>query len=301
MSPQSKRALWVPGTAGALLQLAGPGCVLLPGPQELNLLGGLLLLAAGTLLLVFALERHAAALERSDRWALCALLGPAGLYIVSTLRPAWAIPRRAPQRQTTADRAVALLLTVAVLAGFVWAGTRWLSLGTATDRGAKQMRANELLAHQRLQEIARAQHQYRQRDWDGDGQKTYARFHIHLWRGVRPDGVPVAVKLISRELAFAMAPGFALDGYYYKDIHARAVVATLQNRPAGSVTGRLDPAREWALAAIPYKPNETGVLSFIAHSSGAIWTQLPVTGDAPTKPKWVKITSKEHLQRLQAK
>lgn len=210
-------------------------------------------------------------------------------------------PAKSELRALT-DRVVALLLTVSVGLGFVWAGWRWLALAPAVaSQGASQIKANERLAYQHLETIIRAQRKYRQRDWDGDGRKTYARFHIHLWRGVRPDGVPVAVKLISRELAFAMAPGFALDGYYYKDIHARAVVATLQNRPAGSVTGRLDPAREWALAAIPYKPNETGVLSFIAHSSGAIWTQLPVTGDAPTKPKWVKITSKEHLQRLQAK
>ena len=150
-----------------------------------------------------------------------------------------------------ADRVVALLLTVSVGLGFLWAGSRWHALGpVAVSEGASQMKTNERLAHQRLGTIIRAQRQYRQRDWDGDGRKTYARFHIHLWRSVRQDGEPVPVDLISRELGFAMVPGFALDGYYYKDIHSRALVDRLQNKPASAGSGGLDPARRSFVARV---------------------------------------------------
>ena len=299
----SSRALVALGLPGCALQLAGLVYAGWPGQQELDLLGGILVLALGTLLAVLALERHVAGLERSDRWALCAGLGPPGLYIVSTLRPAWAIPRTGGRRRTLADRGVALLLSAAVVAGFAWAGIGWSSLGTeaAAASEAGQMRANELLAHQRLGTIIEAQRQYRERDWDGDGRKTYARFHVHLWRSVRANGEPVAVGLISRKLAFAMVPGFALDGYYYKDVHTRAVLDRLQKGERKRAAAELDPAREWAVAAIPHKPRQTGSISFVALSSGAIWTRLPPTADAPVQPRWIRIRSRKHLQELQAR
>ena len=209
-------------------------------------------------------------------------------------------PAKSELRALT-DRVVALLLTVSVGLGFVWAGWRWLALAPAVaSQGASQIKANERLAYQHLETIIRAQRKYRQRDWDGDGRKTYARFHIHLWQSVRQDGGPVPVDLIPRELGFAMAPDFALDGYYYKGIHSRALMARLQNKPASAGAGVLDPAREWAVAAIPHKPQKTGLHSFVAHSSGAIWTQLrPLPGGSPLESKWVKITSADHLRILQ--
>ena len=296
---RSRAALLSLGAPGVVLQLAGLVYACWPGRHELDLFGALLVMAVGTLLLVLAAERHAAALERSDRWALCGLLGPLSLYLAASLRPAWAVPHHPARPRTLADRAVASLLTVAILAGFAWAGTRWFALGGDVPAGAAQMRSNEQLAFQRLGIIIDAQRRYRQRDWDGDGRKTYARFHVHLWRNVDRKGRPVAVDLIPRELGFAMAPGLALDGYYFKNIHSKAIVAGIQGKPTSAGAGDLDLAREWAVAAIPHKPRLSGTLSFVAHSSGAIWTPKPGSGTS-SPPRWIRIKSASHLKELQA-
>jgi hypothetical protein len=199
-------------------------------------------------------------------------------------------------------RASGLLLTAAVAAGFVWAGARWLALGLPeAEPDPAALRRNERLAYQRLGTIIRAQRRYRQRDWDGDGKKTYAAFQIHLWRSVDRRGKPVPVNLIPRRLGFAMVATFALDGYVFRDIHQRAPIASLR-RQTGDAAGRLDPAREWALAALPVAPGRSGVLPFIAHSSGRIWTHAgagstgaPASGGAA----WVEVRSAEQLRRIQ--
>ncbi len=299
MSRAPTRRLLLFGLPGAALQAAGLAWAAWPGAAELDVPGALLLAALGTLVLTAALESFAATLERSDRWALCALLGLPGLWIVSRLRPAWAVPHHVPQRRTLADRLVALLLCAAVGSCFAWGSLRWSTLGQPPKPSPAAAAANERLAYQRLGQIMEAQHQYRQRDWDGDGDRTYARFHVHLWQSVRTDGQIVPTRLIPRRLGLAMVPGFALDGYYYRDVFSSAVLAHIQKKPAS--TAALDPAREWAVAALPHKPKQTGTLSFVAHSSGAIWAQLPPSEDAPSKPRWVKVGSMEQLKRLQAR
>lgn len=302
----SPKKLLLTGAPGLLLQLAGLVCAALPGRPELGLAVGLATAAVGTLALMLALEQHLLAIGRRDRWALCALAGPPGLAVVASLgngsEPGEAAAVAPPSRTLT-DRLVATLLLLAMAAGFVWGGMQWAALdppGTRSDPGL--MRHNERLAFIRLGQIARAQQLYRQKDRDGDGNKTYARFLIHLWQSVHVrDGRPLPLRLISRELGFAMVSDFALDGYYYQDVHTGGLIAGIKKQAAASAR-ELDPAREWAVAAIPKRANETGLLGFVAHSSGSIWTQdrrrRPGSGDA-AKPRWIEVKSTAALEQLQ--
>lgn len=206
-----------------------------------------------------------------------------------------------------ASRLTGFVLTALLGAAFLWGAVWWLSLG-AVGAGVDpaQMRENEQRTYEHLGAIIKAQERYRQRDWDGDGSKTYASFYIHLWRSVDLAGNPVPVNLISREQGFAMARLSALDGYRYKDIHEGVPIGRLRRKAAGPAS--LDPAKEWAVAAMPLAEQVTGMMPFVAESSGSIWTydypgsrkqgggaQGPVAGRA-----WIRVRDLAHLREIQA-
>jgi hypothetical protein len=316
MSVRPGIALVALGTPGILLQLAGLACFLRLRTEhaEIGLFAGLLLFALGTPLTILAVERHARSKGLRDRWALCALLGPVGPIVVAALKPGTHAPAPAPappgrRPRSTADAVAGLLLTALIGVGFIWAGARWLSLGPVErEAGPPPMRRNERLAFERLRSIVRGQERYRRQDWDGDGRKTYAAHYIHLWRSVDRQGNPVPVDLIDGELGFAMVATFALDGYFYEDIASREPLAQLRRAERGRGPGaprssKLDPAREWAVAARPAAAGKTGVLSFIAESSGTIWTSVPLgerTSPDPAAPRrWIAVRSRAHLEELQ--
>ena len=85
----------------------------------------------------------------------------------------------------------------------------------------------------------------------------------------------------------------ALDGYHFVDLRFRP----------GPDRKRLDPAREWALAALPAGPDKTGRLSFVV-DSGTIRARAgwrPARFGLPSDlADWTEVTGLEELRRLQA-
>ncbi|MBI4699602.1 MAG: hypothetical protein HY744_00305 [Deltaproteobacteria bacterium] len=307
MRPSPKLLFLARSAPGVAVQLAGLWCATRPGWAEVRLLAGVILAAVGTPLVMAAIEPYVARLGRRDAWAMAALLGPLGSLVVAGLRPASGAGRvgaRAPGRgRSRADRVAAVLVTGLVSIGLLWGATVWLAGPDGTVAAPADCRQNERLAYERLRSIARAQERYKARDWDGDGKKTYAAFHIHLWRSVDAAGRPVPVGLISRELGFAMARRFALDGYVYRSVHRREGLSPAATAaPSGAA---LDPEKEWAVAAVPADPQKTGTLAFLADSSGAIWALPNGSLDAaiytrdPTSSGWIEIPSVARLAELQ--
>jgi hypothetical protein len=159
------------------------------------------------------------------------------------------------------------------------------------------MRANEVEAFKNLKRIGQAQKEYIQKDWDGDGQRTYAKFSVHLWTSVDPQGTPIPVKLIPKELAFAKGHGRMLDGYYYRDLHKRA-------SPESKGTTKIAPEKDWAVVAVPADYGKTGFLLFLADSSGEIFVrnQVEIPSYFPQSPVsggWTRIKTLQHLKNLQ--
>jgi len=281
-------------TVGVLLQLAGVVSALWPGWDEVNLFVGLLVFCLGSLLSMSVIESLVVAKGRRDTWALAALLGPVGPILAIRLEPAAPAPaKHEAATPSSAHRLIGVLLTVLLSAGLLWGAYAWLGWSTEpTTVSTDEMKRNEQLAFRRLGAIIAAQERYREKDWDGDGKRSYAAFHVHLWQSVDRDGNPVHVGLISRELGFAMVPGFSLDGYVFQSLHSRKPI------PAGSALSarsgeELNPAEEWAVTAQPAAQSWTGMLPLIAESSGKIWTPV-----APGS-RWVVVRSLEHLKEIQ--
>jgi hypothetical protein len=305
---------------GVLLQLAGVWWASSSGWGEVSLAVGVALMAVGTPCSMFFLERYAVRMGRRDSWALLALLGPLGPLAVARLRPTQplgvdvsasaaapgaggALPR------SRADRAAGMLLSVLLGMGLCWAAARWLA-GPPPPVGldAASRTGNERLAYERLRSIAEAQTSYRERDWDGDGRKSYADFAVHLWRSVDAQGKPVPVELIPRELGFAMVPEFALDGYVYRSLHRRTASAERDGAAPADSAQRLEPidaARAWAVVAEPAVPRQTGTLVLLADASRTIWMlRSGVTGmkAVPSNPEaqgWVRVRSASDLVTAQ--
>lgn len=294
---------------GVLLQLGGLWWAWRTGWDEVNLLIGAVLFALGTPLCMVVIERHVVRLGRPDRWALVALLGPLAPLIVARLDPGGSKPPRPLRpRRSTADRVVGMLLIGLCGVGLLWAAERWILVMREPDESDPgEMSANESQAYERLLAIAAAQEQYRQADRDGDGQRSYAAFYIHLWRSVAPDGTPVPLELISRELGFAMVREFALDGYVYESLHTRALAGMPEQARRGREAAglrALDPQQEWAVVAKPAVHRQTGRLELLIDSSGAIWC-APARGldkmvypDDPEARGWTKLTSVAQLTEI---
>lgn len=296
---------------GVLLQLAGVILALRPGAGEVELLIGVCAAAVGTPLAMLVIERHAMRIGRRDRWALLALLGPIGLGIAARLAPrAPTARRRRPMPRTLADRVVAVVVVVVLSVALLWGAARWLrGYAWPFEVDSQRVAALERRAYERILEVAAAQATYRQRDWDGDGELTYAPFLIHLWQSVDLAGNPVPVGLVSRELGFAMVREFALDGYTFESLHVRAASpeaakATSAERRRG--LRELDPAEEWAAVARPAFPRRTGGLTFLTDSTGAVWVapsvgaaRLAYPGD-PDARGWIRVRSADELAAVQA-
>lgn len=160
------------------------------------------------------------------------------------------------------------------------------------------MQHNEAQAFKHLQQIAQAQERYKNVDWDENGSKTYAQFPAHLWISVNTDNEQIPVKLISRELGFAMGPAEAIDGYYFRNFETRESLKT------GTIQ-RLDDEKEWAMACIPAIYQKTGTLLFLANSSGQIIVKesrnMPIHYPAdPFAENWTPVTTLQELKEIQA-
>jgi hypothetical protein len=189
-------------------------------------------------------------------------------------------------------------LTVLVTLGFIWAAVQWYNRYDWPPKlTINDMQANEVHAFENLRLIAQAQEKYKLRDWDGDGEKTYANFFVHLWTTVDNENEPVLIELIPRKLGFAMGSTEAVDGYYFIDLHSRALPVKGQKR-------KLYYEREWAVVGVPATLRKTGFLLLLTDNSGHIFAKnsREVPRSYPNNPLsdgWTRIESIQHLKALQ--
>jgi hypothetical protein len=188
--------------------------------------------------------------------------------------------------------------TVLVTLGFIWAAVQWYNRYDWPPKlNINNMQANEVRAFENLRLIAQAQEKYRARDWDGDGEKTYANFFVHLWTTVDKENGPVLIELIPRRLGFAMGPAEAVDGYYFVDLHSRAL-------PTKGQETELYCQKEWAVVGVPATFSKTGFLLFLTDNSGRIFAknsrEVPQSyPNDPLSDGWTGIESVQQLKALQ--
>jgi hypothetical protein len=121
-------------------------------------------------------------------------------------------------------------------------------------------------------------------------------FFVHLWTSVSQRGESIPVKLIPRELAFAMEDTLMVDGYYYVDLHKR--------RLEGNAFREFDYEKEWAMAAVPGNAGRTGVLSFIVDQGNVIYVtprrhSQPEYPHEPEGSGWKRIDTAAELKEFQ--
>ena len=190
-----------------------------------------------------------------------------------------------------------IIFVIIVTLCFAWVIYQLLVLpGEKIKLTGPEMRRNEITAYRNLKSIAAAQEQYFQKEWDGDGKKSYAVFYVHLWRSVTPQGEPIRVKLIPKKLAFAMDISSPLEGYYFVDLRRRRI--DLRDRK------EFDYETEWGVAALPGIFRRTGVLTFIVDQTGDIYAAPRMHSEPeypidPVKSGWTRIASVKELKEFQ--
>jgi hypothetical protein len=193
-----------------------------------------------------------------------------------------------------------IIFSIIATIGFVWTAVQLLTLWKDSDQTITQnIKANEIQTFLNLQTISQAQKKYKEKDWDGDGKKTYAKYFIHLWASVSPAGDSIYVGLVPKKLAFAIEPARAINGYYFVDLHDSFL-------PANNETQRLDYESQWAVMATTPADGQTEKLYFLADNSGGIFVKSakyisPQYIDDPVSNGWTKIDSIQQLQDYQKK
>lgn len=231
--------------------------------------------------------------------------------VETTLRAARTHAPAAPgrrMRRSMLDRLTAAALTSLASVGLLWAV--WALLAHGRDDGAIDhagIGRRELKAYRRLRQLMQAQDRYIEKDWDEDGERSYALFPVHLWQSVREsDGEPVRVDLIPRELAFAMVYSFALDGYVFDTLHFREP-ETMPGPEAGpEAFPEIDYHTDYAIVAVPKYYRMSGLISFLADRTGIVYashSQAVRPGVYPADPTaggWIPIRSQADLRELQS-
>lgn len=199
--------------------------------------------------------------------------------------------------QKTKISITGVIFTAIVTLGFIWAALQWVNrYNWPRELSVGDIRSNEIQAFKNLRLIARAQEKYKQADWDADGKKNYAKFFVHLWTCINTKSEPILIKLIPKELAFAMGSPRATDGYYFVDLFRREL-------PEEGQTGKYDYEKEWAIAGAPASYGKTGFVIFIADNSGDIFVknQKRVPSKYPHNPisnGWTKIENLKQLKEF---
>jgi hypothetical protein len=194
---------------------------------------------------------------------------------------------------------IGIIVTMAITAGFFWAAMQWLNRDSEKAIPVVRMQENEVRAFENLRTISRAQKIYKETDWDGDGEKKYAMYFVHLWTSVSTKSEPVRINLIPKRLAFAMEVAKAIDGYYFIDLHDR-----LSHQARGQVPMNYE--KEWAIMGLPANNGQTGMLNFLADQTGVIFVNsakyvAPQCPENPAAAGWTKIDSMEQLWDFQNK
>jgi hypothetical protein len=193
-----------------------------------------------------------------------------------------------------------IIVTIAVTAGFIWAAMQVLNRDSdQAQLPVNRMQASEAHAFANLQMISQAQKKYKETDWDGDGNKTYAMYFVHLWTSVSTKSEPIQVGLIPRKLSFAMEADKAIDGYYFIDLHDR-----VSRQAQGQVP--MDYEKEWGVLGLPVNYGRTGMLNFLADQTGGIFVNsakyvAPQCPENPAAAGWMKIDGVEQLKDFQKK
>jgi len=151
------------------------------------------------------------------------------------------------------------------------AGWRFDTKAAPEEMRVRRIGRNELSAIQVALAYTDAQDEYRQRDWDGNGVKEYARRglstpgkHDGLYWASLP-GEPESP--LGPEFADAK-PGQPYHGYLYRILTAQG-----KDAPGGAKTyvknGRM--TEGYALVAWPAKYDDTGVMTFIVNQDGIVY------------------------------
>ncbi|MDD5134483.1 MAG: DUF2950 family protein [Phycisphaerae bacterium] len=193
-----------------------------------------------------------------------------------------------------------IIFTIIATAGFLWAAIQWHNTWKEPDQATvHDLQLNEQHTFLNLQTISRAQKKYKETDWDGDGKKVFSKYFIHLWTSVSPSSDPISVNLIPREIAFATEASRAIDGYYFTDLHDLDL-------PEERGKQSLNYESQWAVVAMPTDHGLTGILNFLADSSGGIFVNpakyIPTLyPEVPASKGWIKIDTIQQLQEYQKK
>jgi hypothetical protein len=307
------------GLPGLFLQGFGFERMISQGASEIQLFMGLLLFAVGTIFWMVMIEYVAAARGCQKAWVLTAFAGPLGLIAIFLLKGKTntALPEDGmmPAKPNFPDRIVGMVLTLIVTFGFIWAAWQLVNRGL-WDRSYAQSHifVNEMKVYQNLRRIAEAQEWFKDVDWDGDGAKTYSPFIAHLWSTLDHNIEPLQVRLIPKKVAFAMEKELAEDGYYYLDLRERDLQPERPLSKRQSTRREptipphvLDPANEWAIAAIPDKHKQTGIHTFVVDNSARIYAKDLDGGLLirypfdPLGAGWTEVTHQEDVQGLHKK
>ena len=310
------KAVVIGGSVGTILQCFGIIRGLALRTTELDLFWAIVGYSIGTLVWMATLESFLLTNRRCRVWSLLAPLGilAAGVLLPKMSRDPLLVrePADSPMRPLY-QRIAGLILVVMLTVGFIWAGSQWFRRNQWPPRAPERvLRRNETETVARLRTLIEAQHRYREVDWDGDGEKQYAPFLVHLWRSVDTGGHAIEVHLLPRAFAIAMSPAWAVDGYYFTDLRRRQLppASTESDGITSTNVGPrayadIDFHHGWAVSATPVAYGETGFLTFIADQTGTIWgkDQKAIQTFYPNEPKyagWVAITDEGALERLQA-
>ncbi len=168
---------------------------------------------------------------------------------------------------------ISIIGTIMMTVSMVWAGCFLLyDHNTAAS-------FNEQSVTKALRTIHYAQQRYKETDWDNDGIKCYASFFVHLYQSVDINGKPIDVKLLPKEIAFAMGPSRIYSGYYFVDLHNRSTTGNTEMET-------MNPENAWAVAAIPVRSDSVGLKIYLISQTGNIVfkTMLTSPGYFPFEP-----------------
>jgi hypothetical protein len=190
-----------------------------------------------------------------------------------------------------------IAVTILVTAGFIWASGEWFNrFNWPRPVTSKEARSNEVNAYKNMKLIIEAQKKYREKDWDGDGNKTFAEYLVQLYRTITVDNDYIDLKFINKDLGFAMGQSKALKGYYFDPLTERAI--------SENESRQLNYNNEWAIAGIPEYSSKTGTFMFITDQTNQIYvkqSKFPPAyyPNSPLGEGWTPIKSVKEFKKFQ--